>query len=296
MTCQEFDHLLHPYVDGEFEAPERAEAERHLAGCPACSRRVFEERQFQEAVRACRSASSDGADRAPDSLRRNVLQGIRTEHRRRQTRQVVGMTSAAAAVLVASSLAWSWWPKNRERYLLDAAQRHARSLPPEISEAAHEQVEAWFGGKLDHRVPVPRFHNADLAGARLSNVQERPAAYIRYRRPDARGTPRTIGLFVFGDSQNELEARPLHDAELETRLGYNVAIWRDGEIVYEMVTDLDEGDIRALLAAQSSPPSEQAPATAGSATTPPPSPLPVPSHAAPTAVGAPQIQPASLQR
>ena len=29
--------------------------------------------------------------------------------------------------------------------------------------------------------------------------------------------------------------------------GYNVAYWRDGEVVYELVTDLDEVDIRRLL-------------------------------------------------
>ena len=37
---------------------------------------------------------------------------------------------------------------------------------------------------------------------------------------------------------------------MDTSHGYNVALWRDGEIVYELVTDLDERDIRALLDAQ----------------------------------------------
>ena len=32
--------------------------------------------------------------------------------------------------------------------------------------------------------------------------------------------------------------------------GFNVAVWRDEEIVYELVTDLDESDIRRMLAEQ----------------------------------------------
>ena len=35
--------------------------------------------------------------------------------------------------------------------------------------------------------------------------------------------------------------------ELQASRGYHVAIWRDGEIVYELVSDLDEADIRQML-------------------------------------------------
>jgi len=265
MTCHDFDRLLHPYVDGEFDPSEQLDAERHLATCPACTRKVDFERQFRAMLREkVAEAAETERIKAPPSLRMHVIQDIQREHRRRQTRALAQLATAAAVVAVAGGLTWAWWPKTRERYLLDAAQWHARSLPAEIHGGAHEEVEAWFGGKLDHRVPVPRFPNARVAGARLSNVQERPAAYIRYQKPDSAGTPRTIGLFVFGDSDHDVEARPLPSVELDTRLGYNVAIWRDGEIVYEMVTDLDERDIRALLEAQNpgASPRREAPAPA----------------------------------
>lgn len=258
MTCDDFDKLLHPYVDREFDNSERDEADRHLAACLECTRKVQFERQFRLALRA--GVEGDGAPghRAPESLRMSVLSGISREHRRKQSRSMIGVASAAAVIMAVGSTVWVYWPKERERFLSDAAERHARSLPTEIQAGAHEEVEAWFGGKLDHRVRVPRFQNAHVAGARLSNVQERPAAYIRYQKPDKAGTPRTIGLFVFGDSDHDVEAKPLPSVELDQRLGYNVAIWRDGEIVYEMVTDLDENDIRALLMAQQDAPSAPA--------------------------------------
>ena len=97
---------------------------------------------------------------------------------------------------------------------------------------------------------MPRFPGARVSGARLSNVTDRPAAYISYKTPDVEGHPRTIGLFVFDDSGDKVGALPLPRIQVDKRLGYNVALWREGEIVYEMVTDLDEGDILALLKAQ----------------------------------------------
>ncbi|HYR56350.1 MAG TPA: transmembrane regulator PrtR, partial [Myxococcaceae bacterium] len=62
-----------------------------------------------------------------------------------------------------------------------------------------------------------------------------------------------IGLFVFRDSDGEVEATPLPSVELDTSHGYNVAIWRDHEIVYELVSDLEETDIRQMLSDRSAP-------------------------------------------
>ena len=116
-------------------------------------------------------------------------------------------------------------------------------------------MEAWFDGKLDHRVSVPHWPNVRLSGARISNVTDRPAAYISYERGgDTHGAPaRRIGLFVFDDTRREVEAPPLRAVQVNSSLGYNVAMWREGEIVYELVSDLDESDIRRMLAQQAAP-------------------------------------------
>ncbi len=115
-----------------------------------------------------------------------------------------------------------------------------------------EVLEAWFGGKLDHRVTVPRFPNATTAGARLLNVRDREAAYIRYDAPRANSAePRHMGLFVFDDS-GDLDLGALPSSEVGNSHGYNVVTWRDGDVGYELVTDLDERDIRALVPQQNS--------------------------------------------
>ncbi len=146
--------------------------------------------------------------------------------------------------------AWELRPREEEKIVSDAALRHAKGLPFEIQQANPEAVEAWFGGKLDHRVALPRFQNATLAGARLSNVTDKPAAYVSYDTEAAGAARKRLGLFVFDDAHGDVDAAPLPAVEVKNRHGYNVALWRQGEIVYELVTDLDEADIRRMLEAQ----------------------------------------------
>lgn len=251
MTCQELDSILYPYLDGEFQPDERLDVEAHLTGCPECARRVNEEARMQQSLRrAARHAVE--TTRAPDALRARLQLGIRQEQRR--VSQAWWLRASAAAAMVA--MAGGGWlalrPEADQRFMEDAARRHAKKLPVEIAGASHENVEAWFDGKLDHRVSVPHLPNVQLSGARISNVTDRPAAYISYERnPDKQGAPaRRIGLFVFDDAQREVQAPPLPSVQVGSSLGYNVAVWRDGEVVYELVSDLDESDIRRMIAEQ----------------------------------------------
>jgi anti-sigma factor (TIGR02949 family) len=249
MTCQELDSFLYPYLDGEFQPDERLEVEAHLSTCAACAQRVHSEAQVQQALRrAARHAV--GASRAPDALRAGIQGGLRQEVRRAQH----AVWLRAGCVVLAMATAGGAWvslrPEAQQRFVDDAARRHAKRLPVEIADATPESVEAWFGGKLDHRVSVPRLPNTTLSGARISNVTDRPAAYISYEATptSADAPPRRIGLFVFDDAEGEIKANELASAEVGSSHGYNVAVWRDREIVYELVTDLDESDIRKMLA------------------------------------------------
>jgi anti-sigma factor RsiW len=251
MTCQELERFLYPYLDGEFQPEERLEVEAHLSRCADCARRVHAEAQTQQGLRrAARHAVSNL--RASDSLRSAVQNELRREQRRAQQGWWM-RASAAALVVVTVGGGWlATQDGQRKRYYMeDAARRHARQLPAEVS-GSHASVEAWFDGKLDHRVPVPQLPNAVISGARISNVAERPAAYISYERPPhTEGIPPgRIGLFVFNDSHGEVGASPLPSVHVGSSLGYNVAMWREGEIVYELVTDLDEADIRRMLTEQ----------------------------------------------
>jgi mycothiol system anti-sigma-R factor len=248
MTCQELDRLLYPYLDGEFQPEERLAMETHLETCAACARRVEEEQEIQQALRRA-ARHSVQSSRAPASLRDGIQLGLRREQRRASQIHWLRM-SAAALVVVAMGGGWAALrPEERQRFVEDAVRRHAKKLPFEISNTAPEHMEAWFDGKLDHPVFVPLLPNTQLAGARISNVKDRPAAYISYEtRPEKEGQAgRRIGLFVFDDRDRALGAQALPAVQMGASEGYNVAVWRDGEVVYELVSDLSEADIRKMI-------------------------------------------------
>lgn len=254
MTCQEFESILYLYLDGEFQPEERLAAETHLAGCPECAQRAHEEGRLRQSLRRAARHSVEGS-RAPTALRARLQANLHQEQRRES--QSAWLRRGAAALVLVTVGGGSWMalrPEHHHRYVEDAVRRHTKKLPVEVVGVSHENVEAWFDGKLDHRVSVPRLQDVRLSGARISNVTDRPAAYISYEH-HVEGTSapvRRIGLFVFDDARRDVEAPPLAAVQVNSSLGHNVALWRDGEVVYELVSDLDEADIRRMLTEQSS--------------------------------------------
>jgi anti-sigma factor RsiW len=246
MNCRDLDSVCMPYLDGELVAEERAAIEVHLTGCPACARRLEVERLQHDRLQALMRQASPPA---PAALRARLASQLHQVERQRGRRQVLALVGVAASVALLSAVGWQEYRGwQRRLYMEEAATRHARGWPLEILQPSPEVLEAWFGGKLDHRVSVPRFPNATAAGARLITVRDKQGAYIRYTadRPSS-PTPRQIGLFVIGDKPRDVDVGALAEPERGNSNGYNVVSWRDGDVVYELVTDLDEDDLRTLL-------------------------------------------------
>ncbi len=253
MDCNQLEQFTPAFLDGEFDAVERTHLEAHLEGCPGCRAKVSQDRTVHDALR--QKLQSAARSQAPASLRKNLLTAMDREPRVAFPSVRAVARVAAAAVVVCGATAFYWYQvtEARKRYLDDAALRHARGLPFEISDGSPETAEAWFQGKLDHRVTLPRLPNVTLTGARLSNVQDRPAAHVTYQAAHPNGQ-RRIGLFVFDDRANRVSADSRREVRVDSSHGYNVAVWREGEIVYELVSDLEESDIRALLSEEAATP------------------------------------------
>ncbi len=246
MKCHDLDRLLYPYLDGELVAEERVDLEQHFSSCDACAKQVQAERT---ALAVIRTAANNGSPRAPESLKRNLLAGIHGEQRRlRQARMLRWSAAAASVAICAVAANYQWRSFQRRLFIEDVTARYARQFPLEIQQRSPRELEAWFGGKLKHRVTVPRIMNATAAGARLLNVRENQAAFIRYdtQRP-GEVAPRPMGLFVYQAPEDDVG--PLKDAEFGSGNGFNVVSWRDGDVVYRLVSDLDESDVRQLLPA-----------------------------------------------
>jgi anti-sigma factor RsiW len=255
MDCGELERSVDAYLDGEFDAPERAEADLHLASCERCRALAEERRGMRDAVRAkLREAMAPPAPagRAPQELRRRVEEAL--AHRRRPLwrRALSPIPLATAAACAAGAVVVLATHGGDAALVEEAVSSHHRALPLEVmaSVGGEAPILAWFAGKLDFHPAPPRFRASGmrLLGARLSHLREWPAAYIRYELPRGQA-----GLFIVDDPQGRFDAsgREVKMGQQVIRLvaarGYNVAVWRDREIVYSLVSDLDEAALFELV-------------------------------------------------
>lgn len=139
-----------------------------------------------------------------------------------------------------------------EKMVTEAVNNHLRILqsqhPLEIESGNFHQVKPWFAGRLDF-APVVLFTGDDeypLRGGAVGYYLDRKAAVFEYGR-----RLHSISLFVF-----RAEGLPWSAHVLETvgkvraysgaRRGYNVILWRDGELGYAIVSDVDSSALRKL--------------------------------------------------
>jgi hypothetical protein len=135
----------------------------------------------------------------------------------------------------------------------DGVALHARTLPLDYTASDVGLVQRWVEGNLHFGVRLPRFAQAaagprpTLLGVRLSTLHERPAAMVQYTVSEDHG--RRVSLLVVDDPEPELSGTSRHVEGREVFVsrahGYNVATWRQNEIVYSLISDLDESDILA---------------------------------------------------
>jgi anti-sigma factor RsiW len=160
---------------------------------------------------------------------------------------------ATAAACAAGVLVLVATQGRRPQLIEEAVRSYHRDLPLEVTTAsvAPDAIPGWFAGKLDFKPTPPRFasQQARVVGARLSNLRELPAAYIKYELP--RG--RQAGLFIVDDPEGRVDAGgrdvdvgARHERVLNSR-GYNTVTWRQDQTVYSLVSDQAEDDLIQLV-------------------------------------------------
>jgi anti-sigma factor RsiW len=254
IDCSEVERSIDPYLDGEFETPERVEIDAHLAACPRCATRIEGQARMRAALRAkLREAMQEAPPaHAPAALRGRITTALARTRRPLWRRALTPLPVSAAAACAAGVLFVLATHGPDDRLIEDAIRKHHRDLPYEITMQAGDgaALPEWFKGKLDFNPTPPRFKAAgvQVLGARLSNLREWPAAYIRYQLPRGQA-----GLFIVDDPQGRFDASGreikigTHTVHLVNARGYNVAVWRQDEIVYSLVSDLDADALFQLV-------------------------------------------------
>jgi anti-sigma factor RsiW len=253
IDCSEMERSIDVYLDDEFDARERADFDTHLTACPACRIKVESQARLRAALRAKLRAAMGEPDvaRAPAGLRQRIEKSLAHERRPLWRRALSPIPLATAAACAAGVLVVLATHSGDGALIEDAIRKHHRELPLEVTFLDGENgVPGWFAGKLDFNPAPPRFKAAGVhvLGARLSHLREWPAAYIRYQLPHGQA-----GLFIvddpqghFGETGRSVQIGP-HKVHVVNARGYNVAVWRQDEIVYSLVSDLDEGALFDLV-------------------------------------------------
>jgi anti-sigma factor RsiW len=120
--------------------------------------------------------------------------------------------------------------------------------PVEIASGGIHQVKPWFEGRLDF-APVVSFEGDQdfpLKGGSVGYFLDRKAAVFVYGR-----RLHTIALFVFRADglpwpTQGLQAMGTARASVTVDRGFNVLLWRAGDLGYALVSDLDAGELREL--------------------------------------------------
>ena len=257
LPCREIESFLPAYVDGEFDAYERAEVESHLMDCAACQHAV----RIQEALKDALKRA--GPQVAPIELRQSVRLMLREEEPSGSrwdallhNPRAVGLLAAAVGAAVwflAGGLSHPFFPGRYSGFVDDGIALHRRGLPLDYAASDVSSVQQWLQGRLDFAARVPRFRQGPaLQGVRLSQLHSRSAAALSYSVPQSPG--RRVTLLIVDDPDDgdpPGSVRQVADRQvwLSSRRGYNVVSWRSNEIVYSLISDLDESDVLQLVQA-----------------------------------------------
>jgi anti-sigma factor RsiW len=250
--CRELEEtFLHAYVDGEFSGDESAEVKAHLNGCATCTHAAAIHQSYKAAMVR---ANANAPHELHDVVRAGLLDAGRQGRWARAFRdpRAIGLAAAAvgaAAWFVAGGLSHPLFAHSSS-LVDDGIALHTRALPLDYTASDVGSAQQWLSGKLDFGVHLPRFSQGPrLEGVRLSSVHSRQAAVVTYTVPQSDG--RRVSLLIVDDPEQQLAgaARRIADREvwLSRARGFNVASWRNDEIVYSLISDLDEQDVLALV-------------------------------------------------
>ena len=254
MTCDEARQRLLDARRGRL-APEALTAlQGHLQTCAACA--------HEDAAEALLSEALEGRlpqHAAPVALKRRLAAEwprattAGPSPWRRWGRYLVPAAALAAVLLIVGPIAYQRASERAAaRMVTEAVNDHLRILasahPLDIESGGIHQVKPWFEGRLDF-APVIRFdgdQDFPLRGGAVGYYLDRKAAVFVFNR-----RLHTISLLVFRAEGLPWPARALQavgeaQARVTTSRGFNAVLWRDGELGYALVSDVDPADLTRL--------------------------------------------------
>jgi anti-sigma factor RsiW len=248
MTCIEVQPLLREATRGGLDPATRERIYEHLATCSACQSIADEERDldrlFDQHLRQYP---------APLALKRRLRARVPAEMPRSQRRRWLAPLAITAVACIAGLMLVVRVPSPQGNPLVtEAVSDHLRVVyrdhPVDIESGGPHQVKPWFTGRIDFALPSVFGGNDEftLEGGSLGYYLDRQAAVLVYKSAQNH----RASLFVFraeGLSFPKPDHTLGHVAATVTHArGFSVVLWRDGELGYALVSDLNTDELVRL--------------------------------------------------
>jgi anti-sigma factor RsiW len=252
-------HLL-DHLRGRLAPPLADEVRAHVAACRECTRDAVQEEavtellegrlpQYPASLALKRRLSAAWPD--PTLSRR----GTRSTWWSRWGRPALPALAVGLLLLVALPLYYERADRpggGVAALVAEAVNDHLRVLssphPLDVEGGGIHQVKPWFEGKLDFAPEIPFAGDADfpLRGGTLGYFLDRRAAVLVYQR-----RLHVVSLFVFRVDGLAWPSRGLETmgrtvAYPASSRGFNVLLWRAGDLGYALVSDIDATELRQL--------------------------------------------------
>ena len=275
LRCHDVRESLRAFRAGRLSPAESHAVREHLASCEACTAAdaadltltaLLEQKlprpRAPEALQRRLSAlvagspsvrEPEAADKPPPVVREEpqappIPPPARLLRAPRAWAALGGFAAAALALLVVLRAG----PTEQNPLLREVVNDHLRVLyaqqPVEIESGGIHQVKPWFQGRLDFapRVLLEDDEAFPLRGGAVSYVLDRKAAAFVYKR-----RLHTISLFVFRADglpwprAGKRSLGPL-EAQVDTQRGFNVLLFRQQDLAYALVSDLNLRELSEL--------------------------------------------------
>lgn len=253
MNCADIQPLLRDANRRQLDVGDAKLVAGHLASCPECRKvaddesaldRLFEERLPQRPASLAlkrRLAARLPAPAVEPSRRAPAIRRWAT----------MGSVAVAACAVLAVGLRQNLLRPSMNPLVSESVADHLRVVyrehPVDIDSGGPHQVKPWFTGRIDFALPsvFGGDNEFTLQGGAVGYYLDRQAAVLVYKRG-----LHTISLFIF--RANGLSF-PKADRDLgrvvvhqQHERGFSVVIWRDGELGYSLVSDLNIDDLQKL--------------------------------------------------
>jgi anti-sigma factor RsiW len=237
MSC---DHMLttQSYLDGQLEGAQIDAAERHLQTCAECQNFAARTADLSDALRRTTR------HQAPEFLRARVRAALKREAGPTKVRAFWwGAASGGGASALAAALAlFLFLPPSAASLAEAIADAHARALTSGhtimVASSNHHVVKPWLAAHAGISPPATDFvaQGFVLTGGRVDTVAGTQAAVSVY----AHGN-HELDLFTWVDKSGTLPPSA-------TVRGFRTAFWRQGDLNFAAVSDVDEAAFQKFIA------------------------------------------------